>query len=104
MFLCLDKGVHCTVLFEDLVGEKGGGSKESQLEVIKAIVKHLDISLTEKEIQENVIDKLFGGTGTFREGKIGAWKNYFTPEHKKLFKLYGGEMLIKLGYEKDLNW
>ncbi len=93
-----------TVRFEDLVGENGGGSKESQLKVIKAIVKHLDIPLTEKEIQENVVDKLFGGTFSFREGKIGCWKHGFTPEHKELFKQHGGELLIRLGYEKDLNW
>lgn len=41
---------------------------------------------------------------TFRSGKTGEWKRYFTPEHKKLFKDVTGDLLIKLGYEKDNDW
>jgi len=41
---------------------------------------------------------------TFREGKTGKWREYFTDEHKKLFKEVAGDLLIKLGYEKDDNW
>jgi len=38
---------------------------------------------------------------TFRSGKTGGWKEYFTEEHKKLFKDIAGDLLIKLGYEKN---
>jgi len=41
---------------------------------------------------------------TFRSGKTGEWKKHFTPEHKKLFKDVAGDLLIKLGYEKDKGW
>lgn len=41
---------------------------------------------------------------TFRSGKTGEWKKYFTDEHKKIFKEVAGDLLIKLGYEKDNNW
>lgn len=41
---------------------------------------------------------------TFRSGKTGEWKKYFKDEHKKLFKEVAGDLLIKLGYEKDNNW
>ena len=41
---------------------------------------------------------------TFRSGKTGEWKKYFTDEHKKLFKDVAGDLLVKLGYEKDGNW
>lgn len=41
---------------------------------------------------------------TFRSGKTGEWKKYFSPEHKALFKAVSGEMLVKLGYERDDNW
>jgi hypothetical protein len=41
---------------------------------------------------------------TFRSGKTGEWKKYFTPGHKKLFKDVAGELLIRLGYEKDNDW
>jgi len=41
---------------------------------------------------------------TFRSGKTGEWKKYFTAEHKTIFKEVAGDLLIKLGYEKDNNW
>lgn len=41
---------------------------------------------------------------TFRSGKTGEWKKHFTDEHKKIFKEVAGDLLIKLGYEKDNNW
>ncbi|GAB4564533.1 MAG: hypothetical protein Fur0017_00080 [Anaerolineales bacterium] len=41
---------------------------------------------------------------TFRSGKTGEWKKHFTEEHKELFKEAAGELLVKLGYEKDNNW
>jgi hypothetical protein len=41
---------------------------------------------------------------TFRSGKTGEWHKYFTDEHKKIFKDVAGDLLVKLGYEKDNNW
>jgi hypothetical protein len=41
---------------------------------------------------------------TFRSGKTGEWKKHFTDEHKKIFKDVAGDLLIRLGYEKDNNW
>lgn len=41
---------------------------------------------------------------TFRSGKTGGWKGYFTEEHKKLFKDMAGDLLVRLGYEKSNDW
>lgn len=41
---------------------------------------------------------------TFRSGKTGEWKEYFTDEHKKIFKDTAGDLLVRLGYEKDNDW
>ena len=41
---------------------------------------------------------------TFRAGKTGGWKTYFTEEHKKLFKDVAGDLVMRLGYEKDNDW
>jgi hypothetical protein len=41
---------------------------------------------------------------TFRSGKTGGWKQYFTEEHKKLFKDVAGDLLVRLGYEKNNDW
>lgn len=41
---------------------------------------------------------------TFRKGTSGGWRKHFTDEHKKLFKDITGDLLIRLGYEKDNDW
>ncbi len=41
---------------------------------------------------------------TFRKGKTGEWKKYFSPETRRVFKEIAGELLITLGYEKDFDW
>lgn len=39
-----------------------------------------------------------------RKGVSGDWRNYFTPAQKDRVKATAGELLIELGYEKDLDW
>ena len=41
---------------------------------------------------------------TFRSGKTGDWREHFTEKHKKLFKDVTGDLLVRLGYEKDNDW
>lgn len=41
---------------------------------------------------------------TFRSGKTGAWREHFTPEHKRLFLDVAGDLLIQLGYEENDAW
>lgn len=41
---------------------------------------------------------------TFRSGKTGGWKEYFSKENKTLFKEVSGDLLVRLRYEKDNDW
>ena len=41
---------------------------------------------------------------TYRSGKVGGWREVFSEDHKLRFKETAGDILIKLGYEKDQNW
>ena len=41
---------------------------------------------------------------TFRSGKTGSWRGHFTEEHKSLFKEVSGDLLVRLGYEKNNDW
>jgi hypothetical protein len=94
-----------TVRFEDLVGSKGGGSDAAQEKTIYGLAQHIGITLSQEKFA-HVKNKLFGNSGTFREGKIDGWKKNFTPAMKKAFKKVPGanQLLIELGYEKDENW
>jgi sulfotransferase 6B1 len=41
---------------------------------------------------------------TYRSGKTGGWHDHFKDEHRKLFKDVAGDLLIRLGYEKNNDW
>lgn len=45
-----------------------------------------------------------GRSFTFRSGRIGDWRDEFDPRTKDLFKLVAGDLLIEMGYERDLDW
>lgn len=92
-----------TTSFEKLVGPKGCGDRDQQIQEIMNIARHIEhpVSL---ERAEQIADQLFGRFETFREGKIGGWKESFSAEHKNICKQVCGDLLITLGYEKDLLW
>ncbi len=101
--------VPLSVRFENLVGPDGGGFRSQQKKEIRRVARYIDVELTEDKLDQ-IAFGLFGGKsvdskkGTFRKGKIGQWKEYFTPRHKEIFKERYGKMLIELGYEVDNNW
>ncbi|MDP3858306.1 MAG: hypothetical protein Q8Q73_11170 [Stagnimonas sp.] len=65
------------VRFEDLVGQKGGGSDQVQRETLGAIVDFLEIPGVDiSSIQQ----ELFGGTHTFRGGQVDRWVGDFDAE------------------------
>ena len=41
---------------------------------------------------------------TFRSGKTGGWVEHFSEENKALFKEVSGDLLTRLGYEKNNDW
>jgi Sulfotransferase domain len=43
-------------------------------------------------------------TSLLRKGVAGDWKNVFTEEDREIFKDEAGDLLVRLGYEKDRDW
>jgi hypothetical protein len=41
---------------------------------------------------------------TFRSGKKAGWQREFTPAHRERFAELAGDLLIRLGYEPNLEW
>jgi len=41
---------------------------------------------------------------TFRSGKVGGWRDQFSPENKGIFKEVTGNLLQRLGYEPGNDW
>jgi len=90
------------VKYEELVS----GNRDTH---IKNIMNYyINQSAEQKNINEMVSKGISNinptKSHTFREGGKQKWKKYFNDEHKLIFKKIGGELLIELDYEKDLNW
>jgi hypothetical protein len=73
---------------------------------------HIPVSRFKKLMKARSFEQLTGGRekgkenprSHYRKGKPGDWKNHFNKEHKTYFKKHFGELLVKLGYEQDMNW
>lgn len=43
-------------------------------------------------------------SGTFRKGQPGNWREHFSATNIATFKEQAGDLLIRMGYEADLDW
>ena len=105
----IDDSETLAIKFEDLVGERGGGSEEKRIYVVEQILDHLSISMSSHQVKEKFASYALNPdeSHTFKKGgkgSIGGWQTLFQEEHKAEFKKVAGDILINLGYEKDLNW
>jgi sulfotransferase 6B1 len=95
----------CILRYEDLI--KDPSIKQQTLsKMVDYLSTYIPSTYLEKskllyDMEKNMDPKK---SNTFRRGKAGGWKDYFTDEIKRTFKSIAGEFLIDLGYEKDLNW
>jgi len=94
-------GVMC-IRFEDLINNRDETLNAMLDEVEKTgykipIPREKSLALLVKAIQPKK-------SQTYRSGTTGGWKEYFSEEHKALFKDVAGDLLVKLGYEEDNDW
>jgi hypothetical protein len=98
----LDNRGVLTIRFEELISNRE--------KIIEGILEHaIQRGFAFDGDRQGAIGVLEAGVDarnspTFRSGKSGVWKESFSPAHKKLFKELSGDLLMRLGYEKDQNW
>lgn len=90
--------------FEKLIGEQGGGTLDEQITEIMNIANHIGCSISHDKASKIAKNLFHEKEVTFFKGQIGAWKTNFSQRHKNIFKAVAGNLLVTLGYEKDLNW
>jgi len=72
----------------------------------------LPASILEDSIRRNAYEVKANGraqgvenvSSHYRKGVSGDWVNHLGPRHREYFKARHGELLVKLGYESDLDW
>ncbi len=83
-------------------------------EVVAALLDHLGLARSPALVADLVERASFRrqtgrnpgeeARGRFlRKGVVGDWKHHFTPDHRATFKHLAGDLLITLGYERDLG-
>lgn len=97
----LDQPSVMKIHFEDLI--------HNRVQTLDLILNHLLSRVPLTVSRETILDALEssinpGKSPTFRSGKTGEWRKHFTEEHKQIFKDVDGDLLIRLGYEKDKDW
>lgn len=97
----LDQPEVLTIHFEDLIQDRA--------QALNRILDHFLVRVPPQTSRQLILDFLESSINptrspTFRSGKTGEWKKYFTDEHKKIFKEVAGDLLIRLGYEPNNDW
>jgi len=90
-----------SIHFEDLINDRSAVLSR----IMDHFLAHVPLQAPRQLILESLESSINPSRSpTFRSGKTGEWKKYFTEEHKRLFKNVAGDLLIRLGYEKDNDW
>jgi hypothetical protein len=97
----LDQPSVMKIHFEDLI--------DSRVATLNHIIDHFLARIPLHASRNLIFDSLESSihpsrSPTFRSGKTGEWKKHFTEEHKKIFKVVAGDLLMRLGYEKNKDW
>ena len=97
----LDRPEVLTLHFEQLIHDRLGALAR----ILDHLLAHFPLTAPRPQILESLEASINPKRSpTFRSGKTGEWRKYFTPEHKRIFKQIASSLLVKLGYEKDENW
>jgi hypothetical protein len=97
----LDQPSVMKIHFEDLINNRAA--------TLNHIIDHFLARVTLQAPRKLILESLEASINpkrspTFRSGKTGDWKKHFKDEHKKIFKNVAGDLLVRLGYEKDHDW
>jgi len=97
----LDQPQVLTIHFEDLINDR--------VQTLNRIIDHFLACVPLQASRQLILDSLESAINptkspTFRSGKTGEWKKHFTAEHKQIFKDVAGDLLIRLGFETNLDW
>ena len=91
-----DSSAGMTVLFEDLIGHRGGGSRDDQVAQVAAI---LDFLGYDADSSSAIAEQMFSEKAiTFRAGRIDSWRDDLTPELVGEIEHRCGDTMARLGY------
>lgn len=97
----LDRPEVLTIHFEDLILDRAAALTR----LMDHLLDRFPLPASRERIQDALETSINPRKSpTFRSGKTGEWRKHFKDEHKVLFKQVAGDLLVRLGYEKDHAW
>lgn len=84
------------VSFEELVGQRGGGSDSIQAETISSILGKLNIGMDPDEIGARIFNE---ASPTFRVGRIGSHLTAFSERCYRKFADLPQDFMLEMGYK-----
>jgi sulfotransferase 6B1 len=97
----LDQPEVMTIHFEDLIEDRTAALNRIIDHFLRRVPLHTSRELIFEALESSINPSK---SPTFRSGKTGEWKKYFTDENRRIFKDVAGDLLVKLGYEKNNDW
>lgn len=84
------------VRFEDLVGQRGGGSDEVKREKLLEVARHIEAEPSQVDaiVQSKLVE-----TPTLRSGRASAWRETMPAHAVALVERLAGEQIARFGYE-----
>lgn len=81
--------------YEDLVGERGGGSREAQRQGMERLASHLGVAMDEVRLSE-----LYNPAArTFRTGSIDGWRQALASAERDRLEAVCAPLCAEAGYE-----
>ncbi len=92
-------GAAHVVRFEDLVGDRGGGSDERQRRAVQALLGYVEVSIGTSAL-DAILASLFSSVSpTFRRGSIDSWREIFDDDLAREFERAAGPESSLYGYQ-----
>lgn len=88
--------------FEDLVGE---GREDCVGAIVRFFEDQAGVRVDEAALREKILANVDPRRSrTFRSGRSGGWQDVLNDDHREAFKAVAGDLLTRLGYEKNGAW
>jgi len=87
------------VRFEDLIGPRGGGTREAQVRALAKVCDHIGIETDDARVRDLASRLFYTASPTFRKGLVGQWKDKMSHSIKELVDEKLGDLIRRYGYE-----
>jgi hypothetical protein len=86
----------CKVRYEDLVGPRGGGTRQQQIKAVDRVLRHVGSNLDAEAVADRVYNP---NAWSFHQGRGGGWRERFSQRNLDRFTEQFGDLLEQYGYE-----